>query len=308
MTPQDPGTAQTAHPGQTKEALGIGVAPVSRAATRPYWLNAGRASDLPTRAEQIRYRFYETIPGVLAWGTLGCVTLGSWLYPTGVAIFIIAFDLYWLLKTVFLSLHLRSAFRRMRANLATDWEAKLRELNRPWQDTYHLVLLPMYRESYELVAATLRALAHSRYPKERFIVVLTVEERAGAQGQVVARRIAEEFGNAFFKLFTTTHPAGLPDEMAGKGSNLAWAAQEVKNRVIDPLAIPYKDIVVSAFDIDTIAPPEYFLCLTYHYLTAEKPARTSYQPIPIYANNIWEAPSFARVVSFSASFWHMMQQ
>ncbi|MDZ4295791.1 MAG: hypothetical protein U1A16_00265, partial [Patescibacteria group bacterium] len=47
---------------------------------------------------------------------------------------------------------------------------------------------------------------------------------------------------------------------------------------------------------------------TYHYLTAEKPARTSYQPIPIYANNIWEAPSFARVVSFSASFWHMMQQ
>jgi len=34
--------------------------------------------------------------------------------------------------------------------------------------------------------------------------------------------------------------------------------------------IPYEDIIVSTFDIDTRAYPKYFSCLTYHYLTAEK--------------------------------------
>jgi hypothetical protein len=38
------------------------------------------------------------------------------------------------------------------------------------------------------------------------------------------------------------------------------------------------------------------------------PLRASYQPIPVYHNNLWESPFFSRVSSLSNTFWQMMQQ
>ena len=78
--------------------------------------------------------------------------------------------------------------------------------------------------------------------------------------------------------------------------------------IIDPLKIPYQDIIISCFDIDTQVYPKYFSCLAYHYLTSKKPTRSSYQPVPIYNNNIWRASFVSRVVATSGTFWQMMQQ
>jgi len=36
--------------------------------------------------------------------------------------------------------------------------------------------------------------------------------------------------------------------------------------------------------------------------------RKSYQPIPVYNNNIWEAPLISRIIATSSTFWEMMQQ
>ena len=104
------------------------------------------------------------------------------------------------------------------------------------------------------------------------------------------------------------HPADLSGEIPGKGSNTAYAARIVKESIVDDRRIPYSHILVSNFDIDTVVFPEYFGVLTYTFLTTENPLRASYQPIPLYVNNIWEAPSFARVVAFSATFWHTVKQ
>ena len=52
---------------------------------------------------------------------------------------------------------------------------------------------------------------------------------------------------------------------------------------------------------------EYFGCLSYHFLTSPKPHQASYQPIPVYNNNIWQAPSFARLVEISSSFCQMIE-
>jgi hypothetical protein len=78
--------------------------------------------------------------------------------------------------------------------------------------------------------------------------------------------------------------------------------------MVDSLAIPYHDIIVSTLDIDTKVYPGYFACVTWYYLTSENPERASYQPVPIYNNNIWAAPAFSRVVSTSNTFWQMIQQ
>lgn len=196
----------------------------------------------------------------------------------------------------------------MRENLKTNWLKKLQGSNLKFQNIYHLVILPMYNEPYEVVRDSFVSLTKINYPKEKLILVLATEERAGEAVQKIAQRITKEFSPHFSKLTVTTHPANLPGEMPGKGSNEAWAAKEIKNLVIDKLGIPYENILVSVFDIDTQVYPEYFGCLTYYFLTCKNPQRSSFQPIPLFTNNIYQAPALARVVSFSATFWQMMQQ
>jgi hypothetical protein len=124
----------------------------------------------------------------------------------------------------------------------------------------------------------------------------------------VAEKIKEEFGNAFSGFLITVHPRGLPGEIPGKGSNESWAAERAKEELIDPRRISYDELIVSVFDVDTQIFPEYFGRLTHAFLSAENPLRSIYQPIPLFTNNIYEAPALARVVAFSTTFWQMMQQ
>ena len=203
------------------------------------------------------YRFYGMIPGLLAWTTIILMFVLSWLTPTAVAIFIILFDIYWLLKTLYLSFHLRATFSKMRKNLKINWLHKLTNDHR-WSDVYHLVILPMCKEQYEVVRESFQALSKINYPKDKLIVVLSAEERAGQSAQEIIEKIQREFGDKFFKFLTTTHPANIPDEIPGKGSNQTWATKEVKKLIIDPLKIPYENILVSVFDADTQVLPDYF--------------------------------------------------
>ncbi len=273
------------------------------------YINLSRAQDLKNPKERIIYRFFEALPVTLSLGTLGFVFLLSWLAPAVIAIFIIAFDLYWLLRISYLACHQIVSYKQMEKNLITDWTAKLNQLPaRKWQDIYHLIILPMYKEGIEIVKPTAQSLVEADYPKDKMIVVLATEERAGEVAQKVAKEIKKEFASKFPHFLVTTHPQDIIGEVAGKGSNEAWAVKKTKEEIIDKLTIPYENIIVSGFDIDTRPEPQYFSCLTWHYLTAENPLRSSYQPVPVYNNNIWDAPAFSRVISSSGTFWQMMQQ
>jgi len=286
-----------------------------------YYLDIGNAKDelLKTPGDRAFFRFFEILPGAISWITLIGVVLCSWLAPVFIAFFIIAFDIYWLLKTIYLSFHLGASYRRMKRSLKTDWlevlktpsfyaSVKRRGLVADWQQVYHLIILPMYKESYEVVSQTFEAIINSKYPKEKFIVVLTYEQRAGEQSRKTAERIKQEYQNKFFKLLVTCHPQNVIGELAGKGSNETWAGRKVKEQIIDTLEIPYENIIVSVFDVDTRVFPQYFACLTYNFLIAKNPHRSSFQPIPIYNNNIWMAPGFSRIVASSTTFWQMMEQ
>src|SRR3989338_3657315 len=119
-----------------------------------YYLKIGRASELTESKDRYFYRFLEIFPGLISWLTFFLVILFSWLLPFYISIFIIAFDIYWFFKTVFLSIHMRSSFNKMKVNLKKNWLGELanikpvsRELGSVnWKDIYHLVIFPMYRE------------------------------------------------------------------------------------------------------------------------------------------------------------------
>lgn len=270
----------------------------------PY-LHVATAKDLSGK-DKIIYRFFEIIPGALSWGTiLGAIFL-SWYRPLWMAVFIIVFDVYWLVKTAYLSAHLRANWKRLQHNLKLDWERKLENLK--YDDIWQLVLLPMYKEGVDVVADGIEKILESKWQKERMILTLAIEERAGMEAMDVAEKIKAKYGHRFGHFLVTVHPKDIPGELAGKGSNIAYAAQTTKKLIIDKNQISYENILVSAFDVDTQVYPQYFMCLTYHFLTADNPHRSSYQPVPIYNNNIWEVSALSRVVATSGTFWQMMQQ
>jgi cellulose synthase/poly-beta-1,6-N-acetylglucosamine synthase-like glycosyltransferase len=275
----------------------------------PESLHAGRASDLPAGRERRLYRALEILPGCLAWGTLlGAVALSMFL-PVWASVAIISFDLYWLLKTVNLSLHHRHNWVRMRQNMKIDWRAKLADdFGERRESVAHLVLLPYYKEDEAVVRGTLEALAGARYDLSKILVVLAAEARAGEAAAALGRKMADEFGPRFGGFALSVHPADLPGEMPGKGSNIAYAAERARVELLEPRGLDQSQVLVSAFDIDTVAGPDYFSCLTWHFLSDPDPARASFQPIPLYNNNIWHAPAFSRVAALSSTYWQMIEQ
>lgn len=270
------------------------------------YLHIASAADLSGR-DRFWYRLLEIMPAFLAWGTLIGLAALSWFKPVWVAFFIIAFDVYWLLLVMFLGVHLVSAYRTMRRNVVVDWEAAGRQLN-GWQEITHLIVLPVYNESAAIVRGCFDSLLADGFPPQQMIVVLTAEERGGAAALASYRPLIEEYRTKFKHLYFTVHPDGLAGELKGKGANQRWGAQQVKADLIDPEGIDYDTIVVSVFDIDTVVTPGYFWRVTHAFLTVPDPYRASYQPIPVYHNNLWQAPFFARVAATSNTFWQMMQQ
>lgn len=265
----------------------------------------GRATELSGKNRAL-YRMLEILPGVASWATLMGVILLSIYAPFVAAYFVIAFAIYWLLKTAFLTFHLRYNWKRMRHHMKLDWAQMIDRFE--YGHLYHMVILPFYKEPESVIDATLTSLAHSNYDKKSLIIVLAAEERAGKEAQQIAATMKNKWNDTFGSFLITTHPQDVPGEMAGKGSNATYAAEEARKHILDPHGIRYNHTLVSIFDIDTVLYPDYFNCLVWHFMTAERPLKSSFQPVPVFNNNIWEAPAIARVVAMSSTFWEMVQQ
>ncbi|MBN2403429.1 MAG: hypothetical protein JXN64_13705 [Spirochaetes bacterium] len=226
----------------------------------------GRGDELEGR-DHILYRFYEILPGLLSWGTILAAIICSWIYPMQTAFFIIAFDVFWLLKTVYLSMHLRANWKRIKNHINTDWLDKLRSFKH--DHIYHMIMLPFYKEDESIVEKTLAALLESKYDIRKIIIVLAAEERAGAEPLKIAASMKKKYEDKFGHFIITVHPDGIPGELAGKGSNIAYAAEKARMQIFDKFNIPYDEVLVSAFDIDTIVYEQYFACLTFFFFKAK---------------------------------------
>ncbi len=252
--------------------------------------------------EQAKYRILEMIPGFLVWGTFCSVIVLSFAKPLLAIYFIIAFDLYWLLRISYMLIYLLTSWRRFQRDSRIDWFSKVKQLDKNYQEYYHLIFLPTYQEPYQVVEKPFEALSESNYDLKKFIVVLAGEERDKNNFLSIAEETRQKFGDKFFRFLITIHPADVPGELPGKGSNTHYAASQAQ-KLIDELGLDYSKVIVSNFDIDTCVHPQYFSYLTYRYLTHPDPTHASYQPIAIYNNNVWESNPIVRVVASSTTFW-----
>jgi cellulose synthase/poly-beta-1,6-N-acetylglucosamine synthase-like glycosyltransferase len=264
-----------------------------------------RATEL-TGADRRFFRFLEIVPGVAAWTTIIGIVLASIYAPFFAAYFIIAFSIYWVLKTIFLSIHVRYNWKRLKHHMELDWGQLITRFT--YDEFHHLVIFPFYKEPREVIEGTLQGLVESKYDSDKLIVVLAAEARAGEEAEALANEMKEKFGSSFGHFLVTIHPEDIAGEIAGKGSNTHWALTEAKRLVIDPGSISYKNVLTSIFDIDTVIYPDYFNCLIWHFMTAENPYKSAFQPVPLFTNNLWEATALSRVMAMSSTFWQMIMQ
>lgn len=250
-----------------------------------------------------RYRLYEILPGLSIWLTL-IIGIGlSLLKPLWMIYAILVFDVYWVLRVIYFAVYVIISWNRFRQAVRINWFERLqKEYPAKWQTKINVVFLPVYNEAWEVLKTTLEALRRSGYPAPRLYLVISGEERKLALWQSLQTKILAEYQGVFADILLYTHPANLPDEIPGKGSNIHYAEFEFK-KYADQRGWQYRDIIISVFDCDTVVHPEYFSHLTYLYCRHPRPERSSFQPVTLYNNNMWESPAILRIMAFGTSFW-----
>ena len=175
-----------------------------------------------------------------------------------------------------------------------------------WRKIIHVVLLPTAGEGAEVIEPAIQAIADSNFPNKQIIILLATEEREPKEQRLKkVNYLQNKFKNVFRDFLVTEHVVSA-GEMKCKASNATFAAKELK-KYLEKRKIDFKKVIFSNFDCDSVCHKEYFAALTYAYITDPKRLQRSYQPIPVYHNNLWDTNAFVRVIVTSSSFWHMYQ-
>lgn len=263
--------------------------------------------ELELDISSVRTRFWQILPGLISWGTLAGLTLLALWLPFWIAMFVIAYDVYILVRIVYMAAHLIYAYRRLKNFQDVDWVERLnKDYGDSWKNIQHYIVVPTYDESLEVLTTTVASIERAVFPHENLHVVIGFEERAGDTAREKAQALTNAFGSKFATFITSFHPDGLPGEKRVKSANASWAIQKLEEHLNDK-KFDVSNILVSNLDSDTVLSPQYFSYLTHVFLEQPDKYRVSYQPIPLYNNNLWDAPSFSRVIAMGSTFWQMIE-
>jgi len=291
-------------------------------------------------------RILEMIPGLSSWSILLGMILLSFVKPIVAAVIIIAFNFFWLLRLLYMTAFLVISYIRLKSEDKTVWLNRVKGLDHlndnlseqkipdksnftQWissrihrneiltlkqkgitppltTDVYHVVLFPVIKENREIIETSLKGLQEQLFPTTQMLVVLALEDRAKPEVKQNIFKLAEEYKKYFWDLLVITHPADLPQEARVKGANVTYAAKQV-SQYLSEKKIPFENVIISCFDADTVVSPQYFACLTYYFMVTPNRIQASFQPIPMYHNNIWQVPGFARVIETGSSFFQLIE-
>lgn len=279
-----------------------------------------------------RYRFFEALPGMLTWTILFLPFLLSWLNPTLCVLLIIIYLLLWFVKSAGLTLRSIQGYKVIQVQMKFPWPQMLQELNdlksiqpdrhvpawhyenvRKLQETppqvapeemFHAIIIAAYNETREVLEPTIQSVLGSDYDMKKVILIFAYEGRDGAQSEQAVQELVREYGTKFHKIMAFKHPL-IDGEVRGKGGNITYAGRQLekylKEQKIDPLRV-----ILTTLDSDN-RPHKYYLpALSYLYAIAPDPSKVSFQPVPMFTNNIWDAPAPMRVIATGNTFWNVV--
>lgn len=279
-----------------------------------------------------RYRFFEMLPGLITWSMLALPFVLSVVSPMLGIFFIVGYILLWFTKALGLNIRAIQGFKLLNLHQKLPWPDLLNDIEQgeltvtgsivpQWhahnlkritqnptpinaKDIVHAIFIAAYNEKIEVLEPTIQSVIASEYDMKKVIIVFAYEGRDGAQSEEAVLELTKKYKDKFKHIIASKHP--LTDkEIRGKGGNITYAAKELveytnKNK-IKPL-----DVIVTTLDADNRPHKYYLSALSYLYSVTSDPLYVSYQPIPIYTNNIWDAPAPMRVIATGNSFWNII--
>lgn len=291
-----------------------------------------RSIEIPHPQDRdFRYRLFEILPGALSWTILSTPIVLAFLSPNLAAYFVIFYLLVWFVRAIVLYIRALQGWRTVNQHKKLPWEelnADLENLSprttgaprwharnlarveahignkriRPSQ-IYHGIIIAFWNESRDVVEPTVESVLASKHDHKKIILLLAYEERGGAEVKKTATDLVKKYGSRVFYAEAVEHTLA-PGEVAGKGANITNAGRRLKV-ILEENGIEPLHVLVTTLDSDNRPDPNYLGALTYTYCSTEEPKHASYQPVPMFLNNIWDAPAPMRVIATGNTFWNV---
>jgi cellulose synthase/poly-beta-1,6-N-acetylglucosamine synthase-like glycosyltransferase len=280
------------------------------------------------------YRFFEILPAVLSWSLLALPLILSIINVTFAAFFILFYILIYFTRSIAVDIRALAGYKTMREHGKIDWNELIAEVEagevadpeakRPkWHydnllrlsvkppvvkpdDLVHVVIIATYNEAREVIEPTIQSIIDSEYDvKKKVIFILAYEQRGGERVAKQSAELIEKYRSSFRDVMLVEHPNGVPGEVKGKGSNITFAGRKLQQYVeakgLNPL-----HVVVTTLDSDNRPDKKYLPALSYLYSVSPDPLRASYQPLPMFTSNIWDAPAPSRVIATGNNFFYIV--
>jgi cellulose synthase/poly-beta-1,6-N-acetylglucosamine synthase-like glycosyltransferase len=279
------------------------------------------------------YRFFEILPGALSWSLLLLPLVLSFISATLAVFFVLIYLLIFFVRAVAYSSRAIIGYRVMRQHMRLNWNGLNADLEvghpeptkikRPkWHldnlkhldkrllplkpsELFHAVIVATVNESREILEPTIQAIAAADYDPKKIILVIAYEGRAGHETEDRVNELLKLYGDKFKHAMAVKHPAGTPGEIIGKGANITCAARKLQPYLKAERLDPGK-VIVTTLDADNRPDPNYFAALSYLYCVVPNPLKASYQPLAMFTNNIWDAPTFMRIMATGNNIFYIV--
>ena len=253
-------------------------------------------------------RLLEILPGALTWLAITSPIWLSFALPFAVAYLLLIADAYWLFTSWRISAQVLIGYRRYKKVLAQDWLSNLkRDFPGSTDQYYHLIVLPTYKESMEILSPAFEAVANSTYPKKKIFLAVGFEAWADQIQVENVIKSLNKYKSKIAGVFTTIHELG-EDEVKGPGSNrnlmIKNAVKELKKMGIKP-----SSVLTTTLDADFAIHPQFLSGALHKYLSTPESLRNkcSYTGVFFYNNNYWQAPSITRLMAAGTAFWQLSE-
>ena len=291
--------------------------------------------DIPLEKDRhAHYRFFEILPGALSWILLLAPIYLSFINITVAVIFILIYLLVYFVRSVGFSVDGLKGYRSMKQHMKEDWLALvddvekrsiapedlakrpkwhvrnlelLKEYNNPFHpsDLIHAVIIATVNEGREVLEPTIRSIIEGQQDNKKVILVLAYEGRAGETTEKRVLQLINDYKDNFLDAFAVKHPPKVSGEIIGKGANISCAGRKLQeyleNKQIDP-----KNVIVTTLDSDNRPDKRYFLAVSYAFCVSPDPLKASFQPLPMFTNNIWDAPTMMRVIATGNTLFYIV--
>lgn len=288
--------------------------------------------EIPLQSEKTKsYRWLERLPAILSWSLLALPFVLSQISPWLTVFFIVFYILMWFARTIVLNVRVLQGYYKMKSHESAPWTDLIKDIEKgevttknppKWHtkniarlkevtplikpaEAVHVMMVATYNESREIIAPTIESVLDSNYDMKKVILIIAYEERGGPIIANQSKELIKTYGDKFLYAEAIEHPKDMPNEVVGKGGNITYAARILQKRLKD-MKIDPERVQVTTLDADNRPHKNYIAALTYLFCLVPEPRYISFQPIPIYTNNIWDVPALMRVIATGNSFWNII--